>query len=279
MNVTSVMPSVPTSANNANLRAAPAPSQNSLSAASAGVPVDMVSLSTEAKKAMAGVVSFAVPSSGGASAPGMPDLKDFGQIVAARSQLAEQESAYAGKLNDVVRATFGVPDDSGWSVGGAGFAVLDKLAAAHGLQKPDIPKILADAGQKDPFAGEADAQAGVFGFTVTAANAPNRGAHMEVAFDRASTVPPDQMRVAALKKDDPSSSSLIAQLQGGSLSRFVDASADLKAGSGTSLFVVTDGASGSNAKVAGAIRSTGMDDVAGTSGLAVLKAVKSVLAN
>ena len=258
-------------------RSVPAQPQNSTSGTATSAPVDTVSLSSEAKKAMASGVFLSLPTAEPGTAGDMLGLKDLGKLVAARTQLAKEESAYASKMDEIVRSTFGVPEDSAWMVGGAGFAVLDKLAASHGLQKPEIPQVLADAGEKNPFAGEADSKAGVFGFTVTAANAPNRGAHMEVAFDRASTVASDQMLLTALKKDDSSNQPLLNKLQGGGLSRFVDTAADLKAGSGTSLFVVTDNASAEKAKLAGAIRSTGMDDVAPTSGLAILKTIKGLL--
>lgn len=258
-------------------RSVPAQPQNSTSGAATSAPVDTVSLSSEAKKAMASGVFLSLPTAEPGTAGDRPGLKDLGKIVAARTQLAKEESAYASKMDEIVRSTFGVPEDSAWMVGGAGFAVLDKLAASHGLQKPEMPHVLADAGEKNLFAGEADSKTGVFGFTVTAANAPNRGAHMEVAFDRASTVAPDQMLLTALKKGDSSNQPLLNKLQGGGLSRFVDAAADLKAGSGTSLFVVTDNTSAEKAKLAGAIRSTGMDDVAPTSGLAILKTIKSLL--
>ncbi|WP_449226523.1 hypothetical protein [Azospirillum argentinense] len=237
----------------------------------------MVSLSSEAQKAMAGAVSLSTPDSKSDASSGKPDLSGFEAIVAAKTQLAKEESAYASKLDSIVRSTFDVPKDSAWMVSGAGFAVLNKLAASHDLQRPKIPQILADAGVKDFSAEEMDSKGGVIGFTVTAAHAANRGSHMEVVFDRTSAVAPDQMRLLALKKDDPSNQSLLNKMQGGELSRFIDTTADLQAGSGTSLFMVTDNASGEKARIAGVIRSTGLDDVAPSSGLAVLKRITELM--
>lgn len=258
-----------------------APSTGGETAAGATRPEDTVSLSPEAVKALDGAISFAVPKEPAALDNASPEFLahlKMAELMPVRQQWHEQLSKYHESLNDLVRKTFEMPEGYSWMAGGAAFAMLDKLGAAHGLSRPEMPQALIDAGETDPFAEDAQSETGVFGLVDTSPSAPlnfSDRTQMQIVFNRESGIPAERLRLNALTAEKEESGPLIGRIKDSPLARFIDTT-DGQAGSRTSLFAVTDG-TGPNARVAGAIRSTGMDGFVADSALKMLKTITQIM--
>lgn len=192
-----------------------------------------------------------------------------------QQEWANKVSDYMRKRADLVRNTLNIPDNVSIMSGGVANTVFDKIAEAHGLTKPEMPQSLKDIGEKNILSDEDDrtAQAGVVGLSYTNVDDPRFGQHMEIAFNRSASVPPEKQTLVALKGGQDASSSLLATIKSSPLGRYTDARQE----DGASLFAITDGQTGPQAKVAASIRSVGMDDQVNRSALDLLKTIKRYL--
>lgn len=235
--------------------------------------VDTVSLSPDAVRAMkAGVISFTAPKADETS-PKDPVAAGMDAVLARRDYDLKQAD-YMRQAMGMLRQTLNLPEDQPIFLGGAAHGLLDKLAAKNGLSKPEIPDALRAAGVKDPFAEDADAEAGVIGIGM-----PNSGRELQVVFDRLgltsrSKTTDDPLRMIALKDGSDRGSPLLGAIKGGTLGRLTDT----RPGQGASLWAVTDGGEGPNARVLASVRSVGMDDTATDMAAGLLKGLKGLFA-
>ncbi|MBK3801558.1 hypothetical protein GAY33_20460 [Azospirillum brasilense] len=235
--------------------------------------VDTVSLSPDAVRAMkAGVISFTAPK---ADETSVKDPVAAGvDAMLARRDYDLKQADYMRQAMGMLRQTLNLPKDQPIFLGGAAHGLLDKLAAKNGLSKPEIPDALRAAGVKDPFAEDADAEAGVIGIGM-----PNSGRELQVVFDRLgltsrSKTTDDPLRMIALKDGSDRGSPLLGAIKGGTLGRLTDT----RPGQGASLWAVTDGGEGPNAHVLASVRSVGMDDTATNMAAGLLKGLKGLFA-
>ncbi|WP_114857786.1 hypothetical protein [Azospirillum brasilense] len=235
--------------------------------------VDTVSLSPDAVRAMkAGVISFTVPKADETS-PKDPVAAGMDAVLARRDYDLKQAD-YMREAMGMLRQTLNLPEDQPIFLGGAAHGLLDKLAAKNGLSKPEMPDAMRAAGVKDPFAEDADAEAGVIGIGM-----PNSGKELQVAFDRLgltsrSKSTDDPLRMIALQDASDRGSPLLGAIKGGALGRLTDT----RPGQGASLWAVTDGGEGPNARVLASVRSVGMDDTATDMAAGLLKGLKGLFA-
>jgi len=234
-------------------------------------PIDTVHLSNQAIKALKvdlGATSFS------SDAPANK-YKDFDKIVAANQVFAEQESQYAEKLGALVREKFGLSDDVSLTTGGAANDMINQIAKEGGLKKPEIPEILKDhkAANELEENENTDARSGVLAISYTGVAHPDFGKHMEIAFNRNSTIPSDKLKLVSLKDNGENTASLLSSIKSSALGRYTD----LREENGANLFAITDGQSGPQAKVAASVRSVGMDDQVNRSALNILKTIKQYL--
>ncbi|WP_188263100.1 hypothetical protein [Azospirillum tabaci] len=235
--------------------------------------VDTVSLSPDAVRAMkAGVISFTVPKADEAAAKD-PVAAGMDAMLARRDYDLKQAD-YMRQAMGMLRQTLNLPEDQPIVLGGAAHGLLDKLAAKNGLSRPEMPDALRAAGVKDPFAEDADAEAGVIGVGM-----PNSGKELQVAFDRLGlTSRPattnDPLRMIALTEGSDRSGPLLGAIKGGTLGRLTDT----RPGQGASLWAVTDGGEGPNARVLASVRSVGMEDTATNMAAGLLKGLKGLFA-
>lgn len=277
MSITDVTSSTPAAF---GASAKPAPAKGPDAATSGTAPptigrngtVDTVSLSPDAVRAMTGVISFAVPKASDAAerdpvAAGM-------DAVLARRDYDLKQADYMREAMGMLRQTLNLPEDQPIVLGGAAHGLLDKLAAKNGLSKPELPDALRAAGVKDPFAEDADAGAGVIGVGM-----PDSGKELQVVFERLglagrSAKTDNPLRMIALKDGSDHSGPLLGAIKGGTLGRLTDTRPD----QGASLWAVTDGGEGPNARVLASVRSVGMDDTATDMAAGLLKGLKGLFA-
>ncbi|OYD81627.1 hypothetical protein [Azospirillum brasilense] len=235
--------------------------------------VDTVSLSPDAVRAMkAGVISFTVPKADEAAAKD-PVAAGVDAMLARRDYDLKQAD-YMRQAMGMLRQTLNLPEDQPIVLGGAAHGLLDKLAAKNGLSRPEMPDALRAAGVKDPFAEDAYAEAGMIGVGM-----PNSGKELQVAFDRLgltsrSATTNDPLRMIALTEGSDRSGPLLGAIKGGTLGRLTDT----RPGQGASLWAVTDGGEGPNARVLASVRSVGMDDTATDMAAGLLNGLKGLFA-
>ncbi|MBY6263013.1 hypothetical protein EI613_13995 [Azospirillum sp. 412522] len=188
------------------------------------------------------------------------EIRRVGAAIPAMTDWANATSEYMGKAADAFRAAFGLSDSISITTGGAGTAMMDAIAASKGISKPKPPSVLAEAGESEVGATAEDrkAGAGFIGLSITDRQDSRFGQKLDIAFNRGTGIASEAMTLVRL--DDRQSAGALAKLL------------QSDGGDDASMFAVTDGDSGPNAKVAAAIRSVGMDDAA-TSALAIIKAV------
>lgn len=219
--------------------------------------VDTVSLSPDAVRAMkAGIISFAAPKADETTAKDPVAARM--ETMLARRDYDLKQADYMREAMGMLRQTLNLPEDQPIVLGGAAHGLLDKLAAKNGLSKPELPDALRVAGVKDPFAEDADAEAGLIGIGM-----PNSGKELQVVFDRLglasrSAETDDPLHMIALKDGNDHSGPLLSAANGGTLGRLTDT----RPGQGASLWAVTGGGEGQNARVLASVRSVGMDDTA-----------------
>ncbi|CAO3418423.1 hypothetical protein [Azospirillum doebereinerae] len=178
----------------------------------------------------------------------------------------EQTRAYDDERGTLLEEKFGVKVSL---IGGAGFGVLDRLAAQHGIRKPDVPAAMLDAGWSDPFEQDKDSPAGVLGIGV-----PGTDRSVTIAFDRTVSIPPETpLTLAALTQAGADAGTLPGVVRTGALGKFTDW--DLTAAKG--VHAVTDGTKGPNAKVLATISSNAMDGETRSRALSLLSALKDVM--
>ncbi len=235
--------------------------------------VDTVSLSPDALRAMTtGVIAFNVPKADDSAAKDPVAARM--ETMLARRDYDLKQADYMREAMGMLRQTLNLPEDQPIVLGGAAHGLLDRLAAKNGLSRPEMPDALRSAGVKDPFEESAKEEAGVIGIGM-----PNSGKEMQVAFDRLgldalSGSKNTPVRMIALKDGDDRSGPLLGAIKGGALGRLTDT----RPGQGASLWAVTDGAQGPNARVLASVRSVGMDDVATGMAAGLLKGLKGLFA-
>ncbi|WP_145679708.1 hypothetical protein [Azospirillum brasilense] len=235
--------------------------------------VDTVSLSPDALRAMTtGAIAFNVPKADGTAAKDPVAARM--ETMLARRDYDLKQADYMREAMGMLRETLNLPEDQPIVLGGAAHGLLDKLAAKNGLSRPEMPDALRAAGMKDPFEESAEEEAGVIGIGM-----PNSGKEMQVAFDRLgldalSGRKDTPVRMIALKDGDDRSGPLLGAIKGGALGRLTDT----RPGQGASLWAVTDGGQGPNARVLASVRSVGMDDTATDMAASLLKGLKGLLA-
>lgn len=283
MSVTDITGTTPAAYGVGSAKPAPAksPDASARGAATAGrgSREDVVSLSPDAVKAM-NARSFSItvpPEGGGASGAALPSGIDAAKLnpnyMLARIDYMEKHGDYMEKAFGLLRQTLSLPEDRPFFLGGAGNALLDKIAQKNGLTKPKVPEILRAAGEKDPFEDDSDADAGVIGIGL-----PNSGKELQVVFSRhdlasISAKAADSLKMVSLTDQNERSGPLLGTIKEGVLGRFTDT----RPGQGANLWAVTDGG-GPNARVVASVRSVGMDDVAGEVATGLLKNLKELFA-
>lgn len=197
------------------------------------------------------------------------EIRRVGAAIPAMTDWANATSDYMGKAADAFRAAFGLSDSVSIATGGAGTAMMDAIAASKGIAKPKPPSILAEAGESEVGATAEDRKAGTgyIGLSITDRQDSRFGQKLDIAFNRSAGIASEAMRLVRLD-DRQGAGALALTMRAGPLAKLLPSDG----GDDTSMFAVTDGGSGPNAKVAAAIRSVGMDDAA-TSALAIIKAV------
>lgn len=215
---------------------------------------DIVDLSDAARRAMRREQPTAL------SAERDQEIRRTGSAVSAMADWANASSEYMGKAADAFRAAFGLSDSISITSGRAGTALMDAVAASRGITKPKPPSALAEAGESEVGATAEDREAdtGFIGLSITDRQDSRFGQKLDIAFNRAAGIAPEAMTLVSL--GDRQNGSALANLL------------SPNGGDDASMFAVTDGGTGPNARVAAAIRSVGMDDFA-TSALAIVKAV------
>lgn len=216
--------------------------------------MDIVDLSDAARRTMGREQPTAL------SAERDQEIRRVGSAIPAMSDWASETSDYMGKAADAFRAAFGLSDSILITSVGAGTAMMDAVATSRGIAKPKLPSVLAEAGESEAGATAEDRKAdtGFIGLSITDRQDPRFGQKLDVAFNRSTRIAPESMTL--VRFDDPRN--------GGALAKLLSPNG----GDDASMFAVTDGGAGQNARVAAAIRSVGMDDFA-TSALAIVKAV------
>ena len=197
------------------------------------------------------------------------EIRRTAAAIPAMTDWANATSDYMGKAADAFRAAFGLSDSISISSGRAGAAMMDAVAASRGIVKPKPPPALAEAGEGEVGATAEDRESdtGFIGLSITDRQDSRFGQKLDMAFNRAAGIASGSMTL--VRVDDRQGAGELARKVGaGPLAKM------LPTGSGedASIFAVTDGATGPDAKVAAMIRSVGMDDSA-TSALAIIKAV------
>lgn len=226
-------------------------------------PTDIVDLSDAARRTMGHEQTAAL------SAERDQEIRRVGTAIPAMADWANATSDYMGKAADAFRAAFGLSDTISITTGGAGSAMMDAVAASRGIAKPKLPSVLADAGESEVGATAEDRKAGTgfIGLSITDRQDSRFGQKLDIAFNRGTGIASEAMTLVRL--DDRQDAGALARKVGaGPLATMLPTSS----GDDASIFAVTDGAIGPNAKVAAAIRSVGMDESA-TSALAIVKAV------
>ncbi|PWC75553.1 hypothetical protein TSH64_11950 [Azospirillum sp. TSH64] len=185
------------------------------------------------------------------------------------TEWANATSDYMGKAADAFRTAFGLSDSISISSGRAGAAMMDAVAASRGIVKPKPPPALAEAGEGEVGATAEDREAdtGFIGLSITDRQDSRFGHKLDMAFNRAAGIASDSMTLVWVD-DRQGAGELARKVGAGRLAKMLPNDS----GEDASIFAVTDGATGPNAKVAAMIRSVGMDDLA-TSALAIIKAV------
>lgn len=226
-------------------------------------PTDIVDLSDAARRTMGREQPNAL------SAEREQEIRRTADAIPAMTAWANATSEYMGKAAYAFRTAFGLSDSISIATGGAGTAMMDAVAASRGIAKPKLPSALAEAGEREAGATAEDRQAdtGFIGLSITDRQDSRFGQKLDIAFNRAAGIASESMTLVRLN-DRQDDGALARKIDSGPLARM------LSAGSGddASMFAVTDGRTGPNAKVAAAFRSVGMDDAA-TSALAIVKAV------
>ena len=201
------------------------------------------------------------------------EIRRTGSAVPAMADWANATSEYMGKAADAFRAAFSLSDSISITSGRAGTAMMDAVAASRGIAKPKPPSTLAEAGESEvgATAEDREAGAGFIGLSITDRQDPRFGQKLDIAFNRAAGIASESMTLVRLA-DRQDGGALARSIATGPLGKLLSP----KSGDDASVFAVTDGGTGPNARVAAAIRSVGMDDFA-TSALAIVKAVGSYL--
>lgn len=201
------------------------------------------------------------------------EIRRTGSAVPAMADWANATSEYMGKAADAFRAAFGLSDSISIASGRAGMAMMDAVAASRGIDKPKPPSVLAEAGESEvgATAEDREAGAGFIGLSITDRQDSRFGQKLDIAFDRAAGIASESMTLVRLD-DRQDGGALARSIGAGPLGKLLSP----KSGDDASVFAVTDGGTGPNARVAAAIRSVGMDDFA-TSALTIVKAVGSYL--
>lgn len=228
---------------------------------------DIVDLSDAARRAMGREQPAAL------SAERDQEIRRTGSAVPAMADWANATSEYMGKAADAFRAAFGLSDSISITSGQAGTAMMDAVAASRGITKPKPPPSLAEAGESEvgATAEDREAGAGFIGLSITDRQDSRFGQKLDIAFDRAAGIASESMTLVRLD-DRQDGGALARSIGAGPLGKLLSP----KSGDDASVFAVTDGGTGPNARVAAAIRSVGMDDFA-TSALAIVKAVGGYL--
>lgn len=198
------------------------------------------------------------------------------EVMAAHEEWLGQQRAYMDSLIGLVRATFGVPEDAGFMIGGAAYAAIDSLAARHGLVRPEMPAIMKEAGWTDPadrIAKDAQSRTGVFAILHTGVDSPDYGRSLTLTFDRNTDLPERAMRVADMKSKD--AGALIGRALEGALGGSLRS--DLRTDTG--VFAITDDGPAGRARIAATVRSIGMDDVAKDGATGMLATMMRLLKN
>jgi hypothetical protein len=228
---------------------------------------DIVNLSPEAVRAMdARSLTITVPPPGSTEGGRVPPEME---LQLARGEYTLKQADYMRKATDLLRQTLGLADDQPMMLGGGATALIDRVAERNGLEKPEMPAALRQAGMKAPFEDEAKADGGVIGIGM-----PGNGASLQIAFDRNALAFLDKPQMVALKPGNDRAGPLTGTIKEGPMGRYIDMRAD----KGTNLWAVTDGGTGPNARVLASVRSAGMDDNANTSALTLLASIKRLFA-
>ncbi|WP_042442858.1 hypothetical protein [Azospirillum sp. B510] len=212
--------------------------------------------------------------------PGDDKLRRVGvsNFLNAFSEWTDKLFGYWEQMSGFTARTFTGTSDETALLGGAATDIVRASLAAKGVVRPEMPKILKDAGAEDPHDPSSFAAARIGEITVKdrMESRADLNSLASVSFDRTVDIPDGQMSIVDLDSGDATASGLLASVLSGALGADLSAAADQPAKAGMHRYAVTNGKTGSDAVVGALLFTRGNDSAAVNRAAGLYASIKSL---